>query len=252
MFSSVSLGPINHITLEQTGLWLGKGWHDFRQAPALSLLFGGIFPAVGIVMAVLLHVFHMDSLVFLLACGFMLIGPVAATCLYEVARRLEAQEPLSASLVIGSLRGRMTAIGDLGWALMMVFLAWLMIGFGLFALFFSRTPPAMMDFVGNMLFNPTAFPFIVISTAIGGCLATLAFSMSMFAMPMLVDKDVSAPEAIEFSIRAVWENRLNMIGWAASVAFLSFMGMSLAFVGLIIIFPVVAYASWHAYRDVAY
>lgn len=252
MSSSVSLGPINHITLEQTGLWLGKGWHDFQHAPALSLLFGGIFPAVGIVMSFLLHLFHMDSLVFLLACGFMLVGPAAATCLYEVARRLETHEQLNAALVIGALRGRMTAIGDVGWALMMIFLAWLMIGFGLFALFFATTPPTMTDFVGNMLFNPTAFPFFVIGTVIGGCLATLAFAVSMFAMPMLVDKDVTAPEAIEFSVRAVWENRLHMIGWAASVAFLTFLGMSLAFVGLIVIFPVVAYASWHAYRDVAY
>jgi uncharacterized membrane protein len=31
----------------------------------------------------------------------------------------------------------------------------------------------------------------------------------------------------------------------------TFFGMAMAFVGLIITFPVIAYASWHAYRDVA-
>ena len=81
-------------------------------------------------------------------------------------------------------------------------------------------------------------------------MAALAFSVSMFAMPMLIDQDVDAMPAIMFSLRAVWINRWNMIGWAATVASLTLMGMALGFVGLIVIFPVVAYASWHAYGDV--
>ena len=251
MSSSISAGSTNQITLEHTGVWLSKGWRDFQRAPGLSLLYGSIFPAVGIGLTILLHVLEMDSLIFLLACGFMLIGPLAATCLYEIARRLEAREPLSAALVFESIARRATAIGDLGWLLMMIFLCWLMIGLGMFALFFSAAPPTMPDFIVNMLFNPHALPFILVSTVVGGLLAGLAFTISMFAMPMLVDQDVTAPHAILFSIRAVWLNRLNMIGWAATVALLTFLGMALGFIGLVVIFPIVAYASWHAYRDVA-
>ena len=255
MPSSMSLGPSDLatpqlITLEQTGLWLSKGWSDFKRVPALSLLFGGIFPALGILLTVILHEMHMDSLVFLLAFGFVLIGPVAATCLYEIARRLELGLPLTVPLIIGSMRQRLTAIGDLSWALMMIFLVWLMIGLGLFALFFSSTPPAMGDFVYNMIFNPGSLPFLVVSTVIGGCLAAVAFSVSMFAMPMLMDKDVTAIKAAHFSVRAVLGNWKQMIGWAATVAVLTFVSMSIAFVGLILTFPVIAYASWHAYRDV--
>ena len=251
MSSIVSVSSINRITLEQTGRWLSLGWSDFRRAPGLSLVFGGIYPAVGILLTVLLHHYQMDSLVFLLACGFMLIGPLAATCLYEIARRLETGEPLGAALIVGSVRRRGTAIGDLGLSLMMIFLAWLIIGFGLFAMFFSGSPPEMTDFVATMLFSPAAVPFFAIGAAVGGVLAAVAFAVSMFAMPMLVDKDVTAPQAIAFSVMAVWRNRLNMIGWAATVAVLTFAGMTLAFAGLIVVFPVVAYASWHAYRDVA-
>ena len=251
MPSSVTLGSSNLITLEQTGLWLSKGWRDLQRAPGLSFLFGGLYPLIGILSYVVLHQFDLDSLVILLASGFMLVGPLAATCLYEVARRLETGEPLSAGLVLAAVRQRATAIGDMGLILMMILLSWLVIGFVMFALFFSGAPPQMDDFVLNMLFNPAAVPFILSSIAVGGCLAALVFSISMFAMPMMIDKDVTAYDAISFSVRAVWKNRLNMIGWAATLVVLTVFGMSVAFVGLIVVFPVVAYASWHAYRDVA-
>ena len=251
MPSSVTLGSSNLITLEQTGLWLSKGWRDLQRAPGLSFLFGGLYPLIGILSYVVLHQFDLDSLVILLASGFMLVGPLAATCLYEVARRLETGEPLSAGLVLAAVRQRATAIGDMGLILMMILLSWLVIGFVMFALFFSGAPPQMDDFVLNMLFNPAAVPFILASIAVGGCLAALVFSISMFAMPMMIDKDVTAYDAMSFSVRAVWKNRLNMIGWAATLVVLTVFGMGVAFVGLIVVFPVVAYASWHAYRDVA-
>ena len=193
----------------------------------------------------------LGSLLLLAVSAFMLVGPVAATCLYEIARRLECDESLDMSQIVASVRQRSTSIGDLALVLMMILLSWFLIGFVMFALFFSGTPPTLSAFVMDVLFNPESIPFMLASTAVGGILATIVFAISMFAMPMLLDRDVTAIDAIGFSVRTVWVNRLNMIGWAGTVALLTFFGMSLGFIGLMVTFPVVAYASWHAYRDVA-
>ena len=251
MSSFASVGNVHSITLEQTGLWLSRGWRDFQKAPGLSLLFGGLYPLAGLALTLILEWLDLGSLLLLSISAFMLIGPIAATCLYEIARRLERNEPVSAALVIQAVRLRATAIGDLGLVLMMILLSWFLIGLVMFAMFFNGTPPSLSAFVMDVLFNPDSIPFMLSSTAVGGILATVVFTISMFAMPMLLDKDVTAAEAISFSVRAVWINRMNMIGWAGTVAILTFLGMALAFVGLMVTFPVVAYASWHAYRDVA-
>ena len=250
MPSTASLRPAHQITLDQTGRWLAMGWNDFLCTPALSMLFGGLFAGLGLVLFGLLHLMALEPLILVLGCGFMLVGPLAATCLYEVARRLEQGQPVTAPLVLGVLRHKANAIGDMGLVLAMILLVWLMAGLDLFALYYAGSSPNLSNFVLDMLFSPAALPYVLMGTAIGAVLAALAFSVSMFAMPMLIDQDVDAMPAIMFSLRAVWINRWNMIGWAATVASLTLMGMALGFVGLIVIFPVVAYASWHAYGDV--
>ena len=251
MSSFASTDSAHQVTLEQTGLWLSRGWQDFQRVPGLSLLFGGLYPILGLALAIILQWLDLGSLLLLAISAFMLIGPLAATCLYEIARRLERNDSITIPLVIAAVRQRSTAIGDIGLVLMMICLSWFLIGFVMFALFFTGSPPSLSAFVMDVLFNPDSIPFMLASMTVGGVLATIVFTISMFAMPMLMDKDVTAAEAIAFSVRAVWINRLNMIGWAGTIAVVTFFGMALAFVGLMVTFPVIAYASWHAYRDVA-
>ena len=250
--SDAALIPVpKRLSLEQTGEWLRQGWEDFVAEPVLGLIFGGIYPLVGLGLMAVLTLLDLGSLVLLAASAFMLVGPVAATALYEIARRRELGEPVSFGIIIQSVKARSTSIGDLGLVLTMILLSWFLIGFVLFAMFFTGSPPDFSDFISNVLFNPASIPFMLVSTSIGFLLATLVFTISVFAMPMLMDRDVTAYDAVSFSIRAVWKNRGNMIGWAATITAFTAFGMSLAFVGLMVTFPVIAYASWHAYRDVA-
>jgi uncharacterized membrane protein len=50
------------------------------------------------------------------------------------------------------------------------------------------------------------------------------------------------------SISIVWNNRPVLIAWGAIVLLLTAIGLLTAMVGLIIVFPLLGHATWHAYK----
>ena len=56
--------------------------------------------------------------------------------------------------------------------------------------------------------------------------------------------------AVLASVDAVRANPGAMLLWAALIAFLTAIGFATFMIGLIMIFPLLAHASWHCYRDV--
>jgi uncharacterized membrane protein len=241
-----------HVTPAQASEWLNAGWRDVWRNPGLSLGFGALYAGIGLGLFVVLNAVEMGSMFFPLAAGFMLVGPLAAVFLYEISRRQESGEPVTFAHVVRGVTARMDQVGNMGLVLSILLMAWLLAGLMVFALFYPPGMPLPMDnFLSEVVLRPESFRFLTAGTLVGGVLAVIAFSISVFAMPMLLDRDVSVIEAMEFSIHAVRVNWRTMIGWAATIAVVTFFGMAFAFVGLVVALPVIAHASWHAYRDVA-
>jgi len=244
--------PSKMVTAEQTSIWLVAGWRDLWRHPRLSLAFGALYAAVGAALYLGLTAMGMGSLLLALAAGFMLVGPLAAVFLFEISRRIEAGEAVTLALVLKGVALRSAQVGNMGLVLSMLLMAWLFAGLVVFALFYPPGYPLPLDsFFTDVVLKPESFRFLVVGTLVGGVLATVAFAISVFSMPMLLDRDVGVIEAIDFSIRATLVNWRTMIGWAATIAIITFFGMATAFLGLIVALPLVAHASWHAYRDVA-
>jgi uncharacterized membrane protein len=242
---------IRRISSEQASGWLAAGWSDIARNPAMSLGFGSVFAIIGMVMAFTLEREGLGSLLLPACAGFVLIGPLAAVFCYEISRRTEQGEPVTLGLVIGSVLARFGQIALLGLILLVFMMVWMLSGLVIFAMFFQGSPPPLENFVMDILFGTGSRLFLVVGMVVGGVLATIAFSISVFAMPMLLDRDVGVFTAIAYSVQAVRRNQASMVGWAATIAIITFFGMGFAFVGLIISLPLVAHASWHAYRDVS-
>ena len=66
---------------------------------------------------------------------------------------------------------------------------------------------------------------------------------------MLIDRNVSVIEAIVVSVRAVRRNPAAMALWAILIVLFTGAGLVVGFVGLAVTLPLVAHATWHAYRD---
>jgi len=239
------------VTPAQASEWLNAGWRDVWRNPVLSLGFGAVYAGIGMALFLVLNVLEMGSLLFPLAAGFMLVGPLAAVFLYEISRRHEANQPVGLGQVIGGVTSRLDQIGNMGLVLSILLMAWLLAGLVVFALFYPPGMPLPLDnFITDVVLRPESFRFLAVGAVVGGVLAVIAFSISVFAMPMLLDRDVGVIEAMEFSVHAVRVNWRTMIGWAATIAVVTFFGMATAFVGMIVALPVIGHASWHAYRDV--
>jgi uncharacterized membrane protein len=66
---------------------------------------------------------------------------------------------------------------------------------------------------------------------------------------MLLDRPISVLGAVLTSWRVVMEHPLPMALWAGLLLALTFAGMVTLLLGLIVVAPWLAHASWHAYRD---
>ncbi len=236
------------VSAERQATWLDRGFRDFAATPMIGLSYGAAFAAMGWLLTMGLARIGMESLILPLAGGFILIAPLAAAGLYEVSRRREKGLPVSLSISLAALR-RNGQVADMGLVLLLIFFAWIQLAMVVFALFFANRPPALGEFYTQVVMAPQGVPFLLTGTVIGGVLAGLAFAVSVVALPMLLDRDVSALAAMQASLRAVWCNRVSMIGWAATLAILAAVGMGVLFFGLAVTLPIAAHASWHAYRD---
>ena len=75
--------------------WLAAGWRDMRRVPRVSLAYGAIFAVAGVLLSFGLTEVGLQSMILVLAAGFILVGPMIAAGLYETSRRLEKSEPVS-------------------------------------------------------------------------------------------------------------------------------------------------------------
>ena len=66
---------------------------------------------------------------------------------------------------------------------------------------------------------------------------------------MLLDRDISAMEAVTISIQVVKANPQAMCFWAGLIVVLTALALIPFFLGLALVLPLIAHATWHAYRD---
>ncbi|MEA2978535.1 MAG: hypothetical protein QOF09_358 [Alphaproteobacteria bacterium] len=249
---SFELPSIRTITLSDLREALAKGWDDFSAMPSHAIFLCLIYPLVGIFLIGLAFGYSVLPLLFPLAAGFALIGPVAAVGLYELSRRREAGLDSHWTHAFDVLRSSsLPAIVALGLILMGIFLAWLGSAQALYQSLFGYLPPtSYTQFIRDVLTTPAGWSLIFWGNLIGFGFAVWALVISVVSFPMLVDRDVGAAAAITTSARAVMANPVTMAAWGFIVAALLLIGSLPAFIGLAVVMPVLGHATWHLYRKV--
>jgi uncharacterized membrane protein len=239
------------VSMEDPWNWLSAGWRDMRRAPLLSLGYGFAFVLIAFAGTAVLWSSGLESLVPVLAGGFGLIGPMLAVGLYEISRRLEAGEPLTLKSVVFVKTAEPLQLAYMGFALLFIYFVWLRTAMLLYA-GFAQLSYVPLDHFTYFLFGTWAgLSLLALGTAIGACFAFAVFAATALSVPMLMDKHIDVVSAISLSMRTVEHNLKPMLLWAWLIALLIAFGCATLFVGLIVAFPLLGHATWHAYRSLA-
>ena len=120
-------GPIiRRIGLSDLHDALRLGWEDFKAVPSHAIILCIIYPVLGLVLARTVLGYSVLPLLFPLAAGFALLGPLAALPLYELSRLRENGKQVSAWDALGVFRSpSFGSIQLLGVLLYVLFATWI-------------------------------------------------------------------------------------------------------------------------------
>ena len=231
---------------------LAEGLRDFQNAPVYGLAFGALYALGGILIVLCASALGASYLAYPLAAGFALIGPFVAVGLYEVSRRRETGQPLSWSVVIGAIvaQGR-RELGWMAFVTVFIFVVWMYQVRLLIALMLGlKSFTSLREFLLVVTTTPEGWIFLIVGHLMGAVLSLVLFSLTVVSFPLLLDRDIDFVTAMITSVRAVVASPGPMIGWAAVVVILMIVACLPAFLGLLVVLPVLGHATWHLYRRI--
>ncbi len=231
---------------------LARGFADFAAYRTDVIFFSIIYPVVGLVLARLAAGYDMLPLIFPLASGFALVGPVAAVGLYEMSRRREQGVDITWADAFGVVRSpALGAIIVLGLLLLAIFLLWLVAAYVIYEVTLGPQPPASIaSFARDVFTTGAGWTLIGVGVSVGFLFALLVLTISVVSFPLLLDRDVGLYTAVMTSVRAVRANPAPMAIWGLIVAGGLVIGSIPLLLGLAIVMPVLGHATWHLYRKV--
>ncbi len=229
--------------------WLRAGWRDFLNHPGPSLAYGLAVFAISAVIVWSLFALGLDYILFPALAGFMVVGPLVAVGLYEKSRAITRGDTVSLARMIFVKPRSGAQIWFTGAILCLLMLVWMRAAVLIYALFFGLTPFPGLHHIAAMLFTTwTGWAMLTVGFAVGGLFAAFSFAISTFSIPMLLDEETDAFTAMGTSISLVWSNLAVMLAWGAIVLVLFLISVATGLIGLIIVFPLLGHATWHAYR----
>jgi uncharacterized membrane protein len=243
------LPGVRVVTVADLRAALASGWSDFVHAPQFGLFFSGIYVVGGLLILAFLTVFAAPWLIIPVAVGFPLIGPFVAVGLYEVSRRRSAGEPLRWKPVLSVVfQQRNRQLGWTAFLVLFIFWIWIYQVRLLLALFLqSKGLSSIGGFITTVTTTPEGFGFLAVGTCVGAVLAFVLYATTVITMPLLLDRDPDVVSAMIVSFKTIQQSPKVMIGWGVFIAILTLIALVPAFLGLLVVLPVLGHATWHLY-----
>lgn len=224
-----SLMHIRQVPANAPWGWLTQAARDIHASHYKSLLYGVFFVLMGLG----IDRAHEGNPAFALGlrAAFMFVGPFLSIGLYELSRQLQAGERVDLILSLFSWCRNPGAVGRFAFYLSVVMVPWLWLSSELLASM-DQTPGLL--FAGILL--------------IWAALAVSVFMASAVAIPMMLDRPVTATQAVRSSLQCFRVNPRALGLWAFIVACAVGVSLSLGYWPLLLAGPLLGHATWHSYR----
>ncbi|WP_428086805.1 DUF2189 domain-containing protein [Candidatus Thioglobus sp.] len=251
---------VNSVGLKAPLTWLKKAVSDMTTCPTLAAFYGILFTFITYVLWDLLsqsEALH-DVAVPLIAMLILVLGPISALSLYDVSRRTSKGEipTLSSVLKAGVKSNGSCPSVLLSVILIILALMWMLFSPLIYAVFTAGSlhivgpDQSIAQGIVSDISNGNNMGFIIAYFIFTSVVGIVAFMISWFSFPMVLDQDVDPLTAVTTSLRAAMSNKLVMILWIAIVGVLILFSLFTPyFVGLVVVVPLLAHATWYAYKD---
>ncbi|MBT8086703.1 MAG: DUF2189 domain-containing protein [Gammaproteobacteria bacterium] len=179
-------------------------------------------------------------IMFAMLGGFVFLAPLTCIGLYAISAQIErGQTPSLARSLRAAFKRHFSNEMIFALVLLVIFLVWARSAVMVTVFFPTEGDVTTREWISYLGFG----------SMIGAVFAAITFSASAFSLPMLMHRDVDSITAIVTSVNAVLRNKLAMSVWLIIVVVSLILGVATAFVGLILIVPIIGYAAWHGYME---
>ena len=229
--------------------WLRDGWNDFVGAPMISIMLGSVFTAVCV--AAYAAAAALPVLSGTILSVLLLVSPFIAAAAYFVAQHREQYRTVSLPAILRSVRSRAIAIGLFSLIGALLVGAWVRLSSIAFALYYGAAGDSSTQLAHNWITGLDHTAMLVFLTAAGFLLGSALFAIGAIALPMIADRDCNAITAIHNSLVTLRDNKMTMLFWMLTV--IAYIAVAI-FSGLVLmplVFPLLAYATWHSYRELS-
>jgi uncharacterized membrane protein len=222
-----------------------RGWQLFLSTRPLSVSYAMIFALVGLLILVGIERASFAPMIFPLAGGFMLVGPVLLTGFFAIADRAHLGQTSGFSDILSGFRRTSSEMLTVAFVCTLLFVIWVTDAATLYGFMVGRTPASMLTFVA-----PTAevVSFLFWSSLLGIVLAFVIFAISAFSVPLIYYRRAGLVRGIHLSVSAVFANLLPSLVWALILS-VTIISSILIFPLFLLTFPVLAFASHALYRE---
>jgi uncharacterized membrane protein len=220
--------------------WIKLGVADLLHAPQQSLLYGLAIAVMIAVVSLLAWFRGSQWIMFAMLGGFVFLAPLTCIGLYAISAQIErGLPPLMARSLKAAFNRHFGNAMIFAIILLIIFLVW------------ARAAIMITVFIptdGELTFREL-WPYLSFGSIVGAVFAGVTFSASAFSLPMIVHRNVDSVTAIVTSVNAVLRNKGAMLVWVTIIIASLLLGLVSAFVGLVVIVPVIGYAAWHGYLE---
>jgi uncharacterized membrane protein len=241
---------VNKLFADDITASLKAGFSDFLACPFMSGFFGLFYAVFGILFVWCLVWLGAIWMIIPAAVGFPLVAPFAAAGLYEISRRLQKGESFGWSEILTVMANQRKR--EMGWmAFVTLFILWVWFYQFRTLLVIILQESSFSDFDGfldTVFFTSEGWTFLAIGACVGAFLSAVLFSVTVVAMPMLLDREIDFVSAMLTSIRVIKKNQLIMLTWAAMITVTMLLSLVPAFLGLIFTLPILGHTTWHLYQ----
>jgi len=225
---------------------LRLGFDDVQHCRTDALLIAAILPVAGLLFAGVFVVQGFLPFVFPLLAGFALLGPLATLWFVALSRQRERGDESVSGVFTSS---KLKAIQRLSVITVAVYLCWNLSATLIYYLTLgSSTENAGQFFFVRVFTTSAGWEMLFIGCIVGAAFALLTLAINSISFALVVDRDVTATQAISVSFHAMARNPLFVLVWGAVVAAGLILGTLPCLLGFVVVLPLLGHTSWHVYR----